>query len=99
MTTYDADELELYIENTSEIYFGARAGVDRVLRRWRKRGRYDHKKAVQAWLNVAHDGATMYTQEIDPEARFPLDEKRKCARNLADAWLAEVEIEERNDAS
>lgn len=95
MTTYDADELQLYADNTAHIYFGPRASVDRNLRRKRERGTYDHSRAVKAWIYVANEAARAYREELDPSARFPRVERRKAAQAMADEWLAEVEIEER----
>lgn len=59
-----ARELELYADNTREIYERYAMPTIENLRKKYNRGHYDHDKAVKAWKYVAEAAAKMYHKEF-----------------------------------
>jgi len=68
MTTRDVDhhvmhELELYIENTSELYNQKKSIIANIVRR-KQKGTYDPRPAPKLWLYWVDAGARMYVKEF-----------------------------------
>ena len=84
---YDAEELALYIKNTSELYHGITHSVIENLKKKARKGVYDKERAVDAWMYVADAGAKMYDKELGSGrgsmTLFTKDERRKAAEELA----------------
>ena len=84
---YDAEELALYIENTSELYHGITHSAIENLKKKARKGEYDKNRAVDAWMYVADAGARMYDKELGSGrgsmTLFTKDERRKAAEKLA----------------
>lgn len=83
----EAEELALYIENTSELYHGITHSVIENLKKKARKGEYDKNRAVDAWMYVADAGARMYDKELGSGrgsmTLFTKDERRKAAEKLA----------------
>lgn len=88
-----ARELELYAENTREIYDRwTMPTVDNLTRKY-KRGQYDKEKAVKAWEYVAEYAAKMYAREFaSPSAWYVIFNaatRRAVAEYLEDVYFCE----------
>ena len=57
-------ELELYAENTSTLYYSHTMPTVENLKRKYAKGQYDKEKAVKAWEYVAEAAAKMYHKEF-----------------------------------
>lgn len=94
-TVIDMDavrELELYAENTSEIYHRWTIPTLESLRKKYAKGQYDHEKAVKAWEYVAEAAAKMYHKEFG--AGFWYDTFNKATRTETAKILEEVYFDE-----
>lgn len=82
-----AEELALYIKNTSELYHSITHSVIENLKKKARKGVYDKERAVDAWMYVADAGAKMYDKEFGSGrgsmTLFTKDERRKAAEELA----------------
>lgn len=91
---YDAEELALYIKNTSELYHGITHSVIENLKKKARKGVYDKERAVDAWMYVADAGARMYDKELGSGrgsmTLFTKDERRKAAEELARYYEEDV---------
>ena len=83
----EAEELALYIENTSELYHGITHSVIENLKKKARKGVYDKERAVDAWMYVADAGAKMYDKEFGSGrgslTMFSKSDRRKAAEKLA----------------
>ena len=93
-------ELELYIVNDGALYRQRTTPIQHTLtRRWVK-GTYDHTKAVTLWRYLVDAGALKYAEEHSHRSQartiFPGPLRNAVAKDLADAWLAELQAGHRH---
>ena len=95
-TTIDqeaARELELYTENTRQIYDAYTVPTIRNLARKAKAGTYDKAKACKAWEHVAEAAAKLYCKEFAEPAAwhmvFNAATRRAVAASLEASYKAE----------
>ena len=98
----DADDLELFIQNDSDLYDRAIVPTIVSLQKKFKRGVYNHDRAVDAWKHVADMGARAYDEQIGDEEgntarRFEgnvavasVDTRMEVAKRLADHYFDNV---------
>lgn len=88
-----ARELELYTENTREIYEQNTMPTIENLKKKYKRGTYDREKAVVAWGYVADSAAKMYSREFssgrDWYNIFNASTRRAVAETLESVYFEE----------
>lgn len=88
-----AVELELYTENTRQIYDLHTMPTIENLRRKHSKGKYDKIKAVKAWEYVAEAAAKMYAKEFaSPSAWYTIFNaatRRAVAEVLEDVYYQE----------
>lgn len=88
-----AQELELYTENTRQIYDLYTMPTVENLKRKHAKGRYDKGKAVKAWEYVAEAAAKMYAKEFASPAQwhtiFSKATRRKVAEVLESVYFEE----------
>lgn len=88
-----AQELELYTENTREIYDRYTLPTIRNLTRKYKAGKYDREKAITAWGYVVEAAAKMYAQEFASAAAwhviFNVATRREVAKTLEKVYFDE----------
>jgi len=93
--THEARELELYIDNTAELYRQQTVPIQRNLSKKFKAGKYDHEKAKKLWGYLAEEGAKRYCKEFadgrDWFKVFDVASRKECACALADSWKSEME--------
>jgi hypothetical protein len=58
-----ADELDLYLENESDLYPKKQAIIANLQKK-KKKGKYDAKKAPKLWLYLVNDAAKKYEKEF-----------------------------------
>jgi hypothetical protein len=83
-------ELDLFIENTGALYPQKQAILANVKRR-RKSGKYDAKKAPKLWMYWVDAGAKQYNKEFgNPKGRidavFDKPTREAVARDLANRY-------------
>lgn len=82
----EADALELYGDNTSEIYHRHFIPIVKNLANKRARGVYDSAKGVTAFMYVADAAAKRYTKEFGSSSDwyrlFPTSVRREYARSM-----------------
>jgi len=93
----EAVELELYIENTREIWEGYAEPVVSNLSKRVKNGTFDRDKSEKAWLNVVNRAAQQYRREHCSIAEkwyevFPIESRREVAASLADWFMTESRL-------
>ncbi len=90
----EAEELALYIKNTSELYHGITHSVIENLKKKARKGVYDKERAVDAWMYVADAGAKMYDKEFGSGrgslTMFSKSDRRKAAEELARYYEEDV---------
>ena len=59
----ESRELELWIVNEGALYRSMVQPIIKMLKRRKKNGTYDHKKALKAWENLANEGSKRYHKE------------------------------------
>ena len=83
----EAEELALYIKNTSELYHGITKSIIENLKKKARKGAYDKERAVDAWMYAADAGAKMYDKEFGSGrgslTMFSKSSRRKAAEELA----------------
>lgn len=95
-TTIDMDavrELELYAENTSEIYHRWTMPTVENLKKKYSKGIYDHEKAVKAFEYVAEAAAKMYHKEFCSPGNW-YDDFSKSTRKAVAEILEEYYYDE-----
>lgn len=93
--THEARELELYIDNTAELYRQQTVPIQKNLSKKWKAGKYDHEKAKKLWGYLAESGAKLYVKEHCSSSDkwhdiFSVADRKECASALADSWKAEM---------
>ncbi len=88
-----ADELRLYVDNTSEMYPQKKAIIANLQKKMRK-GTYDPTRAEKLWLYWVDDGARRYLSEFGVVGQridevFNLNTRKAVARDLARHFEAE----------
>jgi hypothetical protein len=78
----DMRELELYVENTGELYPDKKRIIALMAHRILC-SRYSKSEAAKLWRRWLDKGASMYRREIGPRPRFPAALKDKLALELA----------------
>lgn len=94
-----ARELELFIENSAQLYRQQLIPILKNLWRKMQKGTYDHTKAVKLWTYLADRGAKLYAREIagDPASwptMFTPATRRITAASLADTYRTMLEAHE-----
>lgn len=88
-----AVELELYAENTRQIYDRHTMPTIENLRRKYNKGKYDATKAAKAWEYVAEAAAKMYAREFAAPTQwhviFNAATRRAVAKSLERTYYAE----------
>ncbi len=89
-----ARELQLYIENDSQLYHQQFVPIVRNLMKRRASGTYNHEKAAKLFLYLADAGAKKYYQEFGtPGVRiFNLATRWEVAKALRDSFESEAEL-------
>jgi hypothetical protein len=90
MGDIEARELELFIENDSELYSQQYKPINRNLAlKWYK-GIYDHVKAVKLFMYLAESGAKKYVEEVAPNTpwfeMFDVSTRKKAAESLTNTF-------------
>lgn len=96
---YEADELQLHIDNTRRLYDQKRA-IEMLLLRKVKAGKYSHTLAPKAFLYVAEAGAKDYRREYgadDPRSFNPAT-RLMVAKAFVREFEAEHDIKVANPA-
>lgn len=93
-----ADELKLYIDNTSEL-MGPRSQGESIrqnLLRKLKRGTFDLDRSVQLWMYLVESGAKLYAKEFaeprDWNRMFSVPTRKAVARELAQEFYTEAKL-------
>jgi len=90
----EAEELALYIKNTSELYHGITKSIIENLKKKARKGVYDKERAVDAWMYAADAGAKMYDKEFGSGrgslTMFSKSSRRKAAEELARYYEEDV---------
>ena len=86
-------ELQLYIENDSDLYRRQIIPIVKNIQRKMKSGKYDHTKAPKLWMYLVDNGAKKYVKEFggDVKSMFPKDVRHSVAVNMANEYRAEIE--------
>lgn len=86
-------ELELYAENTREIYDRYTMPVVENLKKKYQKGCYEKEKAIVAWEHVATAAAKMYHKEFCCSGRyfdiFTAADRRETAKILESVYFEE----------
>lgn len=88
---HGVEELDLYVENTSELYKQKQAILANLGRQIDK-GTYDHEKAAKLWGYWVDEGAKRYAKEFDG-VRFNKATRDALASRLARRYYEEALIE------
>ena len=82
-----ARELDLYAENTSELY-GQKKAILANIQRKLKSGKYDHSKAWKLWMYWVDAAARRYVKEFGGSVQsvFNKATREHLARQLADHY-------------
>ena len=81
-----ATELELYAENTSELYNQKKSILANIQRRLKK-GTYDHSLAPKLWMYWVDAAAKRYVKELGSDSPiFNKATREHVARELADRY-------------
>lgn len=86
----DDHELELYADNTGELY-PAKKAVVAMLKKKIAAGTYHHEAAARAWAGWFQTAAKHYAREIDRNVRFSSAEIKKLAHHRARYELERIE--------
>jgi hypothetical protein len=81
---WDADELVLYADNTSELY-GMKQAIQKNLLKKKKAGKYKPKLAEVAWMHFAEAAAKRYSKEFGGKwhENFPVPVREEAAAQWA----------------
>ena len=85
----DMRELELYVENTGELYPDKKRIIALMVHRITA-DRYDRTAAAKLWRRWLDRGAAMYRREIGPSPQFPAALKDKLALELAEEYEGRI---------
>jgi hypothetical protein len=90
-----ARELELYINNDSQLYHSQFVPIVKNLMKKRAAGTYNHEKAAKLFLYLADAGAKKYYKEYSTPSgsfRFDLATRWAVAKSLRDSFEQEAEL-------
>jgi hypothetical protein len=97
---YAANNLSLYIDNESVLYPKRMAVVAGLKKKW-KAGKYDHKRALDAWKFLVDDAAKRYAKEFafakDWLTLFPAVVRHAVVQEKADRWQANAKAGRLNE--
>ena len=90
-------ELKMFTENDGDIYRSQTTSILKNLATKKAQGKYDHDKAVQAFMYLAEAGARKYAQEFDPHGTswhqmFPMTVRRAAAEHWRDEFEEEFRL-------
>lgn len=90
--TYEADELELFIENDELLYHSQFIPICKNVQRRMAKGTYDSAKAVKLFMYLVDRGARMYCAEHGGKVRsmFPKECRLQVAASIRDGVEAEI---------
>jgi hypothetical protein len=80
---HDKNELELYLENTGELYEDKKKIIGDMIRRMERGALRD---PASMWLPWVTKGARMYRREIGTDTSFPLELRSELAKDLAEKY-------------
>lgn len=88
-----ANELALYVENTSQVYHNVTMYTVNNLKKKFAKGLYETDKAVRAWEHVAEYAAKLYHREFGGNCRwydtFNAATRREVAKYLEGVYFDE----------
>lgn len=90
-----ARELQLFIDNDGTLYRQQFTPIVANLMKKRRKGTYDHEKAVKLFGHLAEAGAKKYAKESGGtpwSALFDVPTRKLCARYLCAAFEGEAEL-------
>jgi len=83
---HDKRELELYVENTAELYPEKKRIIALLVHRITV-GRYEPNEAASLWLGwLNNKGADMYRKEVGAQRSFPVPLREELAKDLAEKY-------------
>ena len=90
-------ELKMFTENDGDIYRQTTQPILKNLATKKAQGKYDHDKAVQAFMYLAEAGARKYAQDFDPHGAawhemFPMEIRRAAAARWRDEFEEEFKL-------
>ena len=90
-------ELVQFTENDGDIYRQTTQPILKNLATKKAQGKYDHDKAVQAFMYLAEAGARKYAQDFDPHGAawhemFPMEIRRAAAARWRDEFEEEFKL-------
>ena len=90
-------ELVQFTENDGDIYRQTTQPILKNLATKKAQGKYDHDKAVQAFMYLAEAGARKYAQDFDPHGAawhemFPMEIRRAAAARWRDEFEEEFNL-------
>ena len=90
--TYEADELELFIENEERLYHSQFVPICKNVQRRMAKGTYDSAKAVKLFMYLVDRGARMYCAEHGGSVRsmFPKECRLQVTASIRDGVEAEI---------
>jgi len=94
-------ELRLFIDNDGTLYRQTTVPIQKNLTKKFVKGTYNHTKAVKLWKYLADAGAKKYSKDHsdgkDWNTMFTVADRKAVAKELADAWLAELQAGNRHN--
>lgn len=91
-------DLKLFIDNDGQLYERTAIPIRRNLMVKRARGKYDHRRAVDAFMYLTEAGAKKYVRENAPgtpwHVMFSIDTRRATAEELARSFETMAKIGE-----
>ncbi len=87
-----ARELQLFIDNDSNLYHQRFIPMVKNLMKKRAAGIYDSEKAAKLFLYLADDGARKYYKEFGGSFKFDLATRWAVAKSIRDGFEAEAEL-------
>lgn len=93
-----AKELELFIDNSRELYDLILNVKRNLFKHWQK-GKYDSQLAMRSWMRIADAGAKQYASEVARSPKmwnemFPKDIRRMVADNYEEEFHKELQNDE-----
>jgi len=94
-----ARELQLYIENDSQLYESQLISVVKNIQRKMKSNKYDHNKAPKLWIYLVDAGARKYVKEYGSYGDtvrniFNKKTRELVAQVMADEYKEEIEAQD-----
>jgi len=92
-----ATELEIFTENDRDVYHRTTEPLIKNLATKKAQGKYDHEKAVQAFMYMAEAGAREYVRQHgspgdDWHEMFPIGVRRMAATKWRDEFEEEFRL-------